>query len=166
MKSRIQKITSIIETKEQIEGVRVGRIVNVKDSGEVFVDFPGNSRGPVNARIITSTKQIAASGHDIVGREVLLVFENNDPDFPIIIDTIYSLLDEISEETMLDGERPREAVVDGRRVVLEADEEIVLKCGKSSITLTRAGKILIRGAYILNRSSGANKIKGASIELN
>ena len=47
-----------------------------------------------------------------------------------------------------------------------ADEEIVLSCGESSITLTRAGKILIRGKYVLSRSSGVNRIKGGSIQLN
>ena len=50
--------------------------------------------------------------------------------------------------------------------MLSADKEIVLKCGKASITLTRAGKILIRGAYLLSRSSGPNRIKGGSIQLN
>jgi hypothetical protein len=42
----------------------------------------------------------------------------------------------------------------------------VLRCGKASITLTSAGKVLIRGTYVLSRSSGVNKIKGGSIQLN
>jgi hypothetical protein len=41
-----------------------------------------------------------------------------------------------------------------------------LRCGKSSITLTRAGKVLIEGEYISSRSSGVNRIKGGSIQLN
>ncbi|MEP7119602.1 MAG: hypothetical protein ABJE95_01785, partial [Byssovorax sp.] len=36
----------------------------------------------------------------------------------------------------------------------------------SSITLTRAGKILIRGAYVLTRSSGVNRIQGGSVQIN
>ena len=47
-----------------------------------------------------------------------------------------------------------------------ANKQIVLKCGKASITLTRAGKVLIRGAYLSSRSSGVNRIKGGSIQLN
>ena len=50
---------------------------------------------------------------------------------------------------------------DGKRVTVSADQEIVLKCGDASITLTAAGKVLIRGAYLLSRSSGANRIKAA-----
>ena len=56
--------------------------------------------------------------------------------------------------------------LDGERLTLTADKEIVLRCGKASVTLTRAGKIIIRGAYLSNRSSGVNKIKGASVQIN
>ena len=59
-----------------------------------------------------------------------------------------------------------ETTLDGERLTLTADREIVLRCGKASITLTRAGKIIVRGAYILNRSSGVNKIKGGSVQIN
>ena len=30
----------------------------------------------------------------------------------------------------------------------------------------RAGKVLIRGAYLLSRSSGVNRIKGGSVQIN
>ena len=55
---------------------------------------------------------------------------------------------------------------DDDRLVLSAEREIVLRCGNASITLTRAGKVLIKGAYILSRSSGYNKIKGAAVDIN
>jgi len=59
-----------------------------------------------------------------------------------------------------------DAYVDGKRVVIEGREEIVLKCGEASITLTKAGKILIRGKYLLNRSTGVNRIMGGSVQVN
>lgn len=52
------------------------------------------------------------------------------------------------------------------RLELVAEREIVLRCGQASITLTRAGKIILRGTYVLSRSSGVNKIKGGSIQIN
>lgn len=58
------------------------------------------------------------------------------------------------------------AYVDGERVVIEGKEEIELKCGESSICLTKSGKILIRGKYLLNRSSGVNRIMGGSVQVN
>jgi hypothetical protein len=56
--------------------------------------------------------------------------------------------------------------IDGEAVTLTAEKEIVLRCGKASLTLTRAGKILLRGAYLLSRSSGVNRIKGGSVQIN
>lgn len=51
-------------------------------------------------------------------------------------------------------------------LVLAADREIVLRCGKASITLTRAGKVIIRGAYVGIISSGVNRIQGGSVQIN
>ena len=62
--------------------------------------------------------------------------------------------------------RSIEAKVDGRRVEFTAEQEIVFRCGKASIILTRAGKVLIEGEYVLTRSSGVNRIKGGSVQIN
>ncbi len=51
-------------------------------------------------------------------------------------------------------------------ILIEADKEITLRCGASSITLTRAGKIIVRGKYLSSRSSGVNRIKGGSVQIN
>jgi hypothetical protein len=157
-----------LDMYKQIEGIRVGKIVAVSKAGEVFVDFPENANGKVKARFTGSLnldKLIAAASE---GREILIVFENHDPDLPIIIDTMHTMLDEITEtaDGVLEGEKPEEVIVDGRRITFDAREEIVLRCGKSSITLTKAGKVLIRGAYLLSRSSGVNRIKGGSVQIN
>jgi len=58
------------------------------------------------------------------------------------------------------------AQVDDQKIVLKAEREIVLECGDASITLTRAGKVVIKGTYVVSRSSGSNKIRGAAVEIN
>ncbi len=168
MKSYLDENTRFVKTTEQIEGVRLGKIVSVDEGRRVLVDFPGNMQGPVPARFTNSIKLKTLNQAASAGQEVLLVFENNDPELPIIIDTIHYLLDDISEPPAitLEAEKPEDVVVDGRRVTFDAKEEIVLRCGKASITLTRAGKVLIRGAYLLSRSSGVNRIKGGSVQIN
>jgi hypothetical protein len=50
--------------------------------------------------------------------------------------------------------------------MVSAKEQLVLRCGKASITLTKEGKVLIQGAYVSSRSSGVNRIKGGSVQLN
>jgi hypothetical protein len=59
-----------------------------------------------------------------------------------------------------------DAWVDGQRVVVDAKDEIVLRCGKASITLRRNGRIVIRGTYIETRAEGVNRIKGGSVQIN
>lgn len=98
-----------------------------------------------------------------IGREVLVLFEQGDIERPIIIGVI-------EPQALQDKTAPPSPGVqvhaDGERHLIEAEREIVLRCGEASITLTRAGKVIIRGAYILSRSTGYNKIKGAAIDIN
>jgi hypothetical protein len=162
----------------QVEGVRVGRVLHIDDSGQPLVDFSGNRRGPLAARFTGSLDLALLREAAATGKEVLLAFENNDPTRPVIIDTLFSLLDEVDlpdqtveedkdEEMELEPEEElTDVTVDGKRVTFHAEEEIVLRCGRASITLTKAGKVLIRGAYLLNRSSGVNRIKGGSVQIN
>lgn len=98
-----------------------------------------------------------------VGREVLVVFADGDPHAPVVIGVLEP------RPLRADDEPPRlpaSMTVDGDRHVIEADREVVLRCGDASITLTRAGKVIIKGSYILSRSTGYHKIKGAAIDLN
>jgi hypothetical protein len=53
-----------------------------------------------------------------------------------------------------------------KTTVLEARENLVLKCGKASITLGKNGKILIKGLKISSHAKESNKIKGGSISIN
>jgi Domain of unknown function (DUF6484) len=134
----------------RIDGVVVATLAAFDDGGAPRVTFPGNPlRRPVSAR---STVALDAAD---VGRDVAVSFEQGDPSHPIILGKLWH-----PEPATV------QATVDNERLVLTAEKEIVLQCGASSITLTRAGKVLIRGAYLLSRSSGVNRIKGGSVQIN
>jgi len=62
--------------------------------------------------------------------------------------------------------KPTEALVDGKRVVLDGQDEVVLRCGESSITLRRNGRVVIRGTYVETRAQGVNRIRGGSVQIN
>ena len=48
---------------------------------------------------------------------------------------------------------------------VSAGEQVTLRCGKASLTLTAPGKVLLRGAYVSSRSSGVNRIVGRSVQI-
>ena len=98
------------------------------------------------------------------GDEVIVAFEGGNQESPIVLGTLLKGSPD-SHDAHVESEDV-EVHVDGERVELTGKQEIVLRCGKASITLTRAGKVLIRGAYIVTRSSGVNRIKGGSVQIN
>jgi hypothetical protein len=140
-----------------VQGVVRGMISEVNQAtGTIHVVVPRLSLlEPMAARSIVPIES------SDVGREVIVAFEAGEPRAPFILGLLHQ-----------QGQNPPtpakqfEAKVDGEQVVIEGKKEVVLKCGKASITLTRAGKVLIRGAYLLSRSSGVNRIKGGSVQLN
>jgi hypothetical protein len=97
-----------------------------------------------------------------IGRGVLLVFEQGDPERPVVIGVLRD------EGAWPLAEAPAHVQVDadGERMVVNAREQLVLRCGKASITLTKAGKVLIEGSYVSSRSTGVNRVKGGSVQLN
>lgn len=168
MKRELTKAVKFVENIIPIEGMRIGRIVRMDESGCIFVDFQGNAGGPIVARTTSSVKTQIFNQRNTSGREILLAFENNNPGLPIIVDTMYSLIEEITEpvRSTIEAEEPQEVTIDGKRISFEAENEIVLKCGKASITLTKAGKVLIKGEYVLSHSSGENRIRGGAVSIN
>jgi len=142
-------------------GLVFGRLVRIDSEGRPWVDFPANPDS--DPRVARSTVALP----DAAGEpEVALMFEAGDLTSPVIVGLLQPT-QPLPTETAQTGESPSvSAEVDGDRLVLTANKEITLRCGKASITLTRAGKVLIRGAYLLSRSSGANRIKGGSVQIN
>ena len=89
-----------------------------------------------------------------MGGQIALMFENQDPALPIATGLVEPL------------PVPGEGAGEKQRVVVSSEDELVLRCGKASITLTKAGKILIRGAYVSSTASGTHRIRGGSVEIN
>lgn len=144
----------------------VGRIVGPVASGEVLVEHPGYA--PVPARLLAALNAAELTRPQTTGREVLLVFEGCDPQRPIIVGLLHDPLESlVSMEIEPEGATTTpDPVIDGNRVTIDATDEIVLRCGEGSITLRKDGKIVIKGTHLLSRSSGPNRIKGASVNIN
>jgi Domain of unknown function (DUF6484) len=144
----------VAKTKaRKFEGIVIGALVGRTQTGECLVDFSANpSPRPLPARPAVALEKTE------IGQAVVLMFEDNDPRKPIVMGVLQNTAAAKTNAVQLQA--------DDERIVITADREIVLRCGDASITLTKAGKILIRGAYVLSRSSGVNRIKGGSVQIN
>lgn len=138
-------------SRDVISGVVVGQLTCVTDEGVPLVNFAGN----MSPKSLPA-KSVERCTESDVGREVVMSFERGHADKPVIMGFLQPC------ESNL--ETPKQQDVD--RLVFSANDEIVLRCKKSSMTLTKGGKIIIRGSDIVSRSSGSNRIKGASVRIN
>jgi Domain of unknown function (DUF6484) len=153
----LELVTAKTEARRSNNGVVIGSLAGLSKSGDILVEFPVNG-GPEQH----AARSVVVLKEDQIGREVVLMFEEGDLRKPLIIGLVQPRGKVSSQDTGV----PIEIEIDGERLVMRAKKEIVLRCGKASITLTRAGKVLICGAYLLSRSSGVNRIKGGSVQIN
>jgi len=169
--------------------ILLGTLIAIDSNGNPVVNFTYIDHAISSVAITT-----VAVTHQHIGRQVALLFANGDYQKPVITGFIYSPLHQLLEsfefkndstesvnsedqqvfdvvsvtpdlaiQQNLNAETVR---VDGKRVLIEGQEEVVLMCGDASITLTKAGKIVIRGKYLLSRSTGVNRILGGSVQVN
>ena len=132
----------------------IGHIAGLGAEGEPIVDFPGNPAGTPIPALATARYDLAPTG-----AAVALMFLMGDPARPLALGLVVQHAD--AQPTR--APEPEEAP---ECLTLTAGREIVLQCGRASIVLTRAGKVLVRGAYVSSRSSGMQRITGASVHIN
>jgi hypothetical protein len=146
------------------DGVAIGTLADISPTGEPLVSLSADAPA-----VLVEARSTIRFDRGHIGRGVVLAFEGNRVERPIILGVLEparvhavaeccSVLDETTDRVTLS--------VDGHRVVVSAQDEIILRCGAASITLTKAGKVVIRGHYVSNNATGVNRITGGSIELN
>ena len=136
-----------------LPAVVLGWIEGYEPNKGALVNFPGNQAGPLVARLLIhagarTLRQAAASR-----ATAALLFEKGDPTLPLVVG-------------LAQPATGQEVHVDGERIVLTGENEIELRCGDSSIVLSKNGKLVIRGAYVETRARGTNRIKGGSVQIN
>jgi hypothetical protein len=143
-----------------MRGVCLGKLTVVKKTGEILVDYPDNPFGPLPAR---STISITLEDEN---RDLLLIFEKNDPRLPIIVGLIQEKPVILTKEILTDQQENIDIFADGKRIVFQAKKEIELRCGKSSLIMKQDGKMVMKGTQLLSRASRVNKIKGSAVRIN
>jgi hypothetical protein len=140
------------------QGVMVGELLAITDDTHAPMVRCAALHGEL-AVVARSTVDLHGAH---VGQQVLLAFEAGDAARPIVVGVLRAPgvwpLETTPAQVEVDA--------DGQRMVVSAKEQLVLRCGRASITLTKAGKVLIEGSYVSSRSVGVNRIMGGSVQLN
>jgi len=155
--SNTQNINDKSDPGNGLHGSYVCKLIYFSDRKQYFVSHPLDNKKTI---VLYSTTVEIDEGHS--GSDVLVVFDGGDEYKPIVTGIVKQLIK--TKDLNLQSISVKKG--NEETLFFEADKEIVFKCGKSSITLTKSGKVLIRGAYLLSRSSGVNRIKGGSVHLN
>ena len=135
----------------------IGELLAIADDGKSpLVTYPGQ---PGTAALRARTVLDLHGAH--IGQSVLLAFEQGDATRPIVTGVLRQV-----DSQPLEAPGNVQIDIDGQRMVVSAKQQLVLQCGKASITLTKAGKVLITGSYVSSRSTGVNRVKGGSVQLN
>ncbi len=151
-----RQIAAIVATPA-LPAVIIGELLAIADDGKSpLVIYPGQSgTAALRARTVLDLH----GAH--IGQAVVLQFEGGDPTLPIVMGVLRQ-----TDNQPLEAPGNVQIDTDGARMVVSAKEQMVLQCGKASITLTKAGKVLIQGSYVSSRSTGVNRVKGGSVQLN
>ncbi|SFN86556.1 hypothetical protein SAMN03159463_00746 [Mesorhizobium sp. NFR06] len=137
--------------RNRIEGVVIGQFLGFDDDKPLVV-FPGNPR-----ETALPARSLAALSSDMIGQEVALLFEDGNPQKPLIVGRI---VEPAKKSTGAQVFR------DGERVRIHAEERLELRCGKATILMEADGRIIIRGTYVASHASATNRMRGGSISLN
>jgi Domain of unknown function (DUF6484) len=155
-----------LEPSGRVDGARVGRVVSARD-GVVKVEVEGTTRGPTVTRLAASVDDAALAAAARERQEALLLFEDGDPGRPVLVALLRSdtpLLDAVLAAPLPQARTT--ARVDGQRVEIEGRDEVVLRCGKASITLRRDGKVVVRGVNVVTQADAVQKIRGGKVQIN
>lgn len=152
---------------DDFDAVRLGKIVNIDAEGRPLVSFKGGATQAVIARVATSDPQ-PPDAELQKAPSVLLMFENGDPAQPIIVgfvrETFSARLP--ADNLTVVGDKVRSVELNGKALIFEGQEEIVLRCGSGSLTIRANGQIVVKGTRLVSRASETNKIRGASVQIN
>lgn len=158
------------------QAVVLGRIVELNDEGGIQIETSLRP-GPVAALLAIPLDRELILSLIEAEHPVVVSFQQGDPLRPIIVGLLQPpmALRKCESDTNTEPEGPAqqgpqpfviEADVDGRRVELKAQDELVLRCGEASVTLRRNGRVIVRGTHVETYSTGVNRIKGGQVRIN
>jgi hypothetical protein len=133
----------------------LAKLVAIGPDGDPWISCGQECPEPRRARTTVTL------GPASVGRDVLLCFVGKDRT-PVVMGVLLAPGDRL-------GETPAPSIdlfIERQRIVLSAQQEVLLRCGKGSITLSPDGKVAIKGIDIVSTAGRVNRIRGGAVKIN
>jgi len=91
-----------------------------------------------------------------------------DEEYGVVLGVIekYATFDDKVAKKLKKNDISQMTTLEDKVLHIKAHDGLVIECGKSTIILTKDGKIQVKGNDILSRARGMNKIKGAGVNIN
>jgi hypothetical protein len=135
--------------------VVIGELVEIDAGGVAWIDWPDHAGGPVRARTLVQIDSASP-------QPILIAFVGSAAE-PIVLGLLH---DRLVREAPPPGSAAVTVSDDGRTVSIEAAERLELRCGDTTLVMTAAGDLVLRGERIVSRASETNKIRGAAVLIN
>ena len=137
------------ETIFDATSAHLTRIVSISDDGAPEVQIDADTP-KVAARLAVPVTRARIETAIVLQQPAVVLFEHGNRSRPIIVGFIETLQPEPPAPHADPAERPPvvEADVDGKRVRVTAQDEIVLECGPASVTLRRNGRVIDRKSVV------------------
>jgi len=145
---------------QKVDGIALGKLSAFAENGDALVDIENFGLQKIAAHTLIELN------HSHIAQQVALGFQAGDPYRP----TILGLLHQPAPVTNAVDDTPaqQELVVtqQGKRIIIEAEQELELRCGEAVILLTADGHIQLRGGYITSHADATQRIRGGSVQIN
>lgn len=160
---------SFIKLQERPRQPCLGRIVEIDQAGRARVSFPDLAGPPPIARTLGEVTRGQLEAACAEGRSILIGFLDGRADSPVIMSL--ASIGELPAGAAAAEPEPEpqvEVVVDGepQTRVIEAREELLLRCGEAAISLRADGTIKILGRDVTSWARRRQRIRGGSVAIN
>ena len=135
-------------------GIQLGTLLSIDELGRPLVVWGAQSSTIAARTLVTVSKEN-------YGQVVVLGFESGEESRPIVL----GLMQQPQTDMTVRGQRVTVETGDGR-VIVQAKDELELRCGEAAILLQADGRITLRGQYITSHAEAGQRIRGGSVQIN
>ena len=147
--------------------VVIGILVGFDGAGQPLVAFAENPDDVCQPALFTGHLS-----HEDTGKKVALLFPAGNAHKPMIIGIVRERVkDTVNVNGLFEQNDESQAnaislQMNRRKIELNAEDEIVLRCGPARIELSKNGHVAIKGLSIDSSAQKLHRIKGAKTDIN